>query len=332
MKRHSNLSVFVPHVGCPQRCSFCDQQAISGAAAAPGAEEVTALCSRFLPAPGQGQNTEIAFFGGSFTAIPRDYMNALLAAAQPFLKEGRAAGIRISTRPDAVDGPVLRLLKQNGVTSVELGAQSMIDEVLQKNLRGHTSADVKKAAFLVKEAGFSLGLQMMVGLPFEKNAEEAALATAKQLIALSPDTVRIYPALTLKNTQMASWYEQGLYQPLSLQSALSITAKLLCLFEEAGVRVIRVGLHADESLKNSLLAGPYHPAFRQLCEAERYRREIARALAETPAGAYTIKVASGELSTAQGQKKQNASFFLEKGFLLCFAEDTALQKGQFKIE
>ena len=332
MKKHGNLAFFVPHIGCPCRCSFCDQRAISGEVDAPSPGRVQAECARFLPPAGSGQNMEIAFFGGSFTAVQPAYMQALLKAAFPFVQAGRAAGIRVSTRPDAVGPEVLTVLKKYGVTAVELGAQSMVEEVLAKNRRGHTAQEVRRGAAAVRGAGFSLGVQMMIGLPFEGDLRAAALYTARELIALGPDTARIYPALTLAGTQMARWLEQGLYRPPSLKEAVEVSAEVLTLFEEAGVRVIRVGLHADPSLEKQLLAGPYHPAFRQLCEGERYLQRIRLALAQRPAGVYTVKVAPGELSTARGQRNKNVQTLARQGAAVVFCEDAALKKGQFSIE
>ena len=178
MTKHKNLSIFVPHAGCPNQCSFCDQRSISGTQNPPTAEEVSALCDEFLPKE-KGDDYEIAFFGGSFTAIDREYMLQLLKAAYPFVQQGRAAGIRISTRPDCISTEILDILKQYGVTSIELGAQSMQDDVLKVNLRGHTEEDVVKASCLIKQYGFSLGLQMMTGLYGQKNYMEYALDTAE---------------------------------------------------------------------------------------------------------------------------------------------------------
>lgn len=323
MKRHANLSVFVPQMGCPHRCSFCSQREISGSGApAPG--EVRALCEAYLPAPGEGADTEIAFFGGSFTAIPRREMTRFLEEAAPYVKMGRAAGIRISTRPDAVDEEILSVLRHYGVTAIELGAQSMDDAVLKKNGRGHTAEDVRNAARLIREGGFSLGLQMMVGLPGGKSADADARETAAAFCGMRPDTVRIYPALVLKNTPLAAWWREGAYTALTVQEAAQITAGLLEDFERAGVRVIRVGLHDEPSLKESLLAGPYHPAFRQLCEGLLYEKAVAMALEGRAPGRYTLRVARGQRSTAAGQKNGLLKKYADKGYLLTVAEDEAL--------
>ena len=354
MKKHANLSIFVPHAGCPAHCSFCDQRAITAQQAPPTPEEVTALCERFLPkaadAAAQTQtaaqtqaiahadaaahtqaaaNTEIAFFGGSFTAIDAAYRRALLCAAQPFIKAGRCKGIRISTRPDAIDAQILQELSCFGVTAIELGAQSMDDTVLRKNARGHSAEDVRCAARLIKQGGFSLGLQMMPGLYGEENARDGAVNTLMQLLQLAPDTMRIYPAVTLRGTALARLYQEGAYTPLTLQEAVSISAQLLLLCEGANVRVIRVGLAADEGLCARVVAGPYHPAFRQLCEAEIYYAAIAKKLYAEAAGRYNITVALGMRSNAAGQKNANIRRFQENGYQISITESPALTGRAF---
>lgn len=320
VKKHANLSIFVPHAGCSHRCSFCNQTVISGEAKLPTAPEVTALCDAHLPAAGSGENTEIAFFGGSFTAIDRDYMESLLAAAAPFVASGRAAGIRISTRPDAVDPAVLALLKSYGVSAIELGAQSMSDTVLRLNRRGHTSLQVAFAARLCQNAGFSLGLQMMTGLYGETHPARSARDTAIALANLRPDTVRIYPALVLRDTYLAQLMESGAYRPQTLQEAVDAVAPLLDLFEQKGIRVIRVGLHDEPGLAGQVLAGPYHPAFRQLCEAQLYRRAMEAGLAGAPEGSYTAFVAKGQRSTAAGQKNETLAALAAMGYQVAVCE------------
>lgn len=331
-KKHGNLSIFIPHAGCPQQCSFCNQRSIANTEAPPTPEEVRNICDTFLPHNiVADKEIEIAFFGGSFTAIDRAYMMNLLKAAYPFVQAKRAVGIRISTRPDAIDYEVLNILKCYGVTSIELGAQSMLNEVLTKNERGHTAEDVINAATLIKAHGFSLGLQMMVGLPFEQDAKIAAMKTTKQLASLKPSTMRIYPAITLTGTQMESWYNKGDYIPLTLDEAVDICADLLTFFEKENIRVIRVGLHADEGLKAGYVAGPYHEAFRQLCTSKQYQNKLMQTLAVKPLGKYTIYIAKGEYSNVAGHKNTNKLFFENKGYILHIEETDAIQKGQFRL-
>ena len=200
---HANTAIFVPHNGCPHRCSFCNQNAITGQAKQPPPADVEQAAKRAAETLPKGVTAELAFFGGSFTAIERNYMVSLLKAAQPFLQAGVFSGIRCSTRPDCIDADILSLLKDYGVKAVELGAQSMNDDVLRRNRRGHTAADVERAAGLIRAAGLSLGLQMMVGLPGD--TPNGAWETARCLAALGPETMRIYPTIILSGSLLASW-------------------------------------------------------------------------------------------------------------------------------
>lgn len=308
MGKRASVAVFVPHVGCPHQCSFCDQRTISGSTAIPHAEDVKAACDRAISCGVDPENTEIAFFGGSFTAVPRAYMLELLEAAKPYIDSG-FRGIRLSTRPDAIDCEVLELLKSYGVTSIELGAQSMSDEVLSANERGHTAADVERAAKLVKECSFTLGLQMMVGL--YKSTPELDTYTAERLIALHPDEARIYPTVILKNTRLGELYAKGEYIPYTLNSAISLCSELLDMFENAGVSVIKLGLHSSTDVENDMLGGLYHPAFRELCEAERFRKRMEAFVGDVKSATFTVRPA--DLSKALGQKRSNIEYFRSKG-------------------
>lgn len=322
---HANISIFVPHVGCPNQCSFCNQRSISGVQTVPDAAFVTKTCKDALKNLGEhSAEAEIAFFGGSFTAINRELMVSLLEAAFAYVQTGSFKGIRISTRPDAINDEILFLLRRYGVTTIELGAQSMDDEVLRKNLRGHTAQDVINASHLIQQHGFELGLQMMVGL--YGDTPETALQTAKKLIALRPQTVRIYPTVVIKHTMLAELYEQGAYSPISVQEAVQISAKLLELFENSGIRVIRLGLHASDLLEHDLLAGGYHPAMRELCEAELFAKSIFTVIKQhnIPQGDICIKIPKGCISKAIGQHKSNLKALLNCGYRAKFIEDGTL--------
>ena len=209
--KHINVSVFVPHAGCPHQCSFCNQRSISGAKSQPTAQDVRDAALVAMRSSPEGiKDGEIAFFGGSFTAIDRDYMIELLSSAQEFIGENGFKGIRISTRPDAVDGEICDILEKYHVTAVELGAQSTNDKVLAMNRRGHTREDIFRSARLLKERGFELGLQMMTGL-YGSNDEDS-IGTARDIISLSPDTARIYPTVVIENTELAELYRNGEYR------------------------------------------------------------------------------------------------------------------------
>lgn len=308
MSKHANISIFVPHLGCPHRCSFCNQNTISGQQSLPHAKDVAAACDKAISDGVDIQNTEIAFFGGSFTAIPRSYMLELLEAAKPYVDMG-FAGIRCSTRPDAVDDEVLSLFKNYGGTAVELGAQSMCDDVLSANERGHSVLDIVNAAKCVKSNGLTLGLQMMVGL--YKSTPEKDIETAKQIIALNPDEVRIYPVVILKNTKLGRLYQIGEYVPYSLDVAVKTTAKLLDVFEDAGVNVIKCGLHSSTDVENDMLGGLYHPAFRELCESERFFNLMLDMLNGDKYAHFTVN--PKDISKALGQKHSNLSRFAAMG-------------------
>ena len=312
VQKHGNLAVFVPHIGCPHRCSFCNQTIISGAQTAPTPQDVAALCRSALE-KASGRELELAFFGGSFTAIDRAYMCALLEAASAFVGKG-IGGIRLSTRPDAVDEEMLALLKTYPVTAIELGAQSMNDAVLVKNERGHTAQDVTDAATRIRRFGFELGLQMMIGLDGE--TEYDTYDTARKLIACKPDTVRIYPTLVLKGTALAKRLDAGEYQPLTLEEGIQRTARVMELFEEmdSDIRIIRVGLHPSQELEQKLLAGPYHPAFRELCDSRLMLRRLLEMLENVPRGCITVGVHPQDISRMTGQHRQNLVALAERGF------------------
>lgn len=306
---HSNISIFVPHIGCPNMCSFCNQRYITGRYSAPTAEDVenavqTALSSKKY----DPETTEIAFFGGSFTAINRNYMITLLNSAFKYVHKGLVAGIRISTRPDAIDRGMLTILKSYGVTSIEIGAQSMNDKVLKKNNRGHTSKDVIIASKLIKEMGFSLGIQMMTGL--YGDTPEQSVKTAKEIAKIKPDTVRIYPTIVLKDTDLAALYAEGFYKPQTLEDAVELATTLLKIFNDEGIKVIRLGLHSIEP--NSYIAGPWHPAFSELCISNLYFSNAKKLLTEK--GNYILYVSPTSVSKMTGQKRINLDKLHELGF------------------
>lgn len=311
--RHGNISVFVPHIGCPHRCSFCNQNTITGEKFAPKSEDVkravetAAAQTNYNP-----HNTELAFFGGSFTAIPMGYMTELLDAGYEYVKKGTVSGIRISTRPDAITPEILDILKSRGVTAIELGCQSLDDEVLRLNHRGHTAGDVEKASALIKEYGFSLGLQMMTGL-YGDNDEKAFL-TAKKIIEYGADTVRIYPTLLLKGTYLYSLYKKGEYTPQTLENAVELTARLLLLFEQNSVNVIRIGLHSVES--DGFVSGPWHPAFGELAKSKVLLKKVLKIIKDKniPKGNIEISLPKSKVSAMIGQKRINVLTLEKMGY------------------
>ncbi len=326
---HSNISVFIPHKGCPNCCSFCNQRTISSTSEPPDSEKVKKILEEACPKLKNPSDTEIAFFGGSFTAVERSYMISLLEAAKPFLDEYGLAGIRASTRPDRIDREVLDILKKYGVTAVELGAQSMRDEILSMNDRGHTAEDVRKASRLIKEYGFELGLQMMTGL-YGASSEDDSF-TADELIRLKPDTVRIYPTVILGGTRLADLYQSGVYKTVPFDEEAELCADIMQRFEENGIRVIRLGLHASEEVEGQAVGGYYHPAMREICLGIIFRKKIENALGEK--GGYKISVAPKALSMAIGQKKCNKEYFKELGYdIKICAENELTELYDIRIE
>ncbi len=332
MVKHKNLSIFVPHEGCPNQCSFCDQKKISGTQTTPTPDQVVKLCEEFLPHSNrEGQYYEIAFFGGSFTAIDRSYMLALLQAAYPFVQLGRAGGIRCSTRPDAISHEVLTILKEYGVTAIELGAQSMQDDVLRLNHRGHSVQDVFNASALIKQYGFSLGLQMMPGLYGCKDYLACSVDTAEKFIQIMPDTVRIYPTLILKDTLLESLYQKGMYTPLCVDEAVEICAVLVKMFNRKNIRIIKLGLHADTGMESSLVAGPYHPALKELVQSKLFLDRFTADFSALPEGEYIIAVNPKQHSQASGQKKSNISALAQQGYKVMIKQDDTINKDDYKI-
>lgn len=313
--KQTNISVFIPHIGCPHRCSFCDQRSISGEAQAPSAEEVGRLLEEQAPClSGKGMKAEIAFFGGSFTAVPRDYMISLLECASAAVRRYPEVycGIRCSTRPDCIDGEIIGILKKYGMTAVELGAQSMSDEVLAANERGHTAEDVRRASRLIRDSGISLGLQMMTGLLGD--SEEAVRLTCREFIALAPDTVRIYPTVILKHTRLGRLFEEGRYQSFGFDQTVDLCTELLREFTGAGIRVIRMGLHASRDVEQEMLGGVYHPAFREIVESRLFLNDMKKELLPRARGNYIIYTDSRNISRAVGQKRGNIAALKELGY------------------
>ena len=329
--KHANIALFVPHNGCPYRCSFCSQNRITGQASQPTAQDVVKAIETARQSLGRElQSAELAFFGGSFTAIDRGYMTELLQAAAPYIRSGELGGIRISTRPDAIDEEVLALLGDFGVTAIELGAQSMCDEVLVANHRGHTAQAVKDASALIRSKGFSLGLQMMTGL--YRSTPALDRQTAEELAALCPDTVRIYPTVVLRGTELYELLESGAYVPQTLEEAVPLCAELLEFFEKKQIRVIRLGLHDSDSLRESMAAGAYHPAFRELCESEILYRNALAAMKQKGIweGTAEFFIHPASVSRFIGQKRSNLLRLQQVGVTAIVRQDSSLSKYEVR--
>ncbi len=324
---HANISIFVPHMGCTNMCSFCNQRFIAGTEVIPDENTVkNAVLTAVQSKNYNPEYTEIAFFGGSFTAIDREYMIRLLSVAYPFVEQKMVSGIRISTRPDAIDNEILILLKNYGVTAIELGAQSMDDEVLRLNDRGHTAQCVEKSSLLIKQYGFSLGLQMMTGL--YRDTEEKSLETARKIIDLKPDTVRIYPTIVLEHTRLETLYKEGKYAPQTLDKAVETASELLLMFKKNSINVIRTGLHSIDL--SHYVAGPWHPAFKELCDSHIYLNKALTLLKNK--GDYIIYVPAGDVSKMTGQKRKNIETLKQNGFNCIVKEDSNLKEYEIIIQ
>ena len=272
------IPVFVPHMGCPHDCVFCNQKSISGQMQPPSVEEVRRTVTGYAEIAKNYGSVEVAFYGGSFTGIPAEDQIRYLNAVAPFLSSGLLHGIRISTRPDCIDRPTLTRLRRYGVDTIELGVQSMENSVLQCAGRGHSAEDTVAASRLIREYGFTLGLQTMTGLPGA--TREADLTTADRVCALHPDFVRIYPTIVIKNTALAALYSENVYTPPSLEETVSLCAALYRRYRAAGIPVIRMGLQSSGEIRTGgeVLAGPYHPAFGELVRSRLALEELFREL------------------------------------------------------
>ena len=270
--RKINIPVFVSHQGCPNDCIFCNQKKITGVYKKEKSVEIYEKIKTFLHTAPEECEIEISFFGGSFTGIDFEEQNMYLDTANKFLYDKRIKGIRLSTRPDYIDDKILSNLKEKNVTTIELGVQSMNDNVLLMNKRGLKSEDTVNAVKKIKEYGFSLGLQMMVGM--YGSTEEDDILTAKKLIELKPQFVRIYPTVVIKETELYKLYKSGQYLPYSLDKAVDVCSKLLNMFEDNGIKVIRLGLMAGEEINENNVYGPYHSSFRELTESKIYYDKI----------------------------------------------------------
>jgi len=313
--KHYTIPIFIPELACPHQCVFCDQRKISGQQEIPSVDDIQKKIKTYLDTiPKKRDCVEIGFFGGSFTGIPYEQQKEYLETASAFVKINKVDSIRLSTRPDYIDETILALLKENYVETIELGAQSMDDIVLLKSGRGHSVKDVETASEMILNAGFKLGLQMMIGLPGD--TREKALNTAHKIASLGADNTRIYPTLVIKGTQLEQLYLQGKYQAMELQEAVSWSKDLLLFFEEANVNVIRLGLHPSEELNSdhSLVAGPYHPSFKELVMTEIWEKHLFDHIEIKPFKSIIIYVAQDQLNFAIGHKKANTKL-LEKHFV-----------------
>ena len=334
------IPIFVPHLGCPNDCVFCNQKSISGQKKNITKDEVKNIIDNYLENIKDNENEkEIAFFGGSFTGIEEEKQEELLSIAYEYVKSGKVNSIRISTRPDYINKQILKRLKKYKVKTIELGVQSANDYVLEKAQRGHTFEDVKKASKLIRLYGFKLGHQMMVGLP--ESTEEDEINTAKALIKLKPKMVRIYPVLVIKGTKLEKDYEEGKYTPLTLARAIETCKKLVRMFADKKIDIIRVGLQntdeiTDPNDKNSeVVAGPYHPAFRQLVESEMWYDVIVEKIKKLNVKVRKVEITVNPIDSNNviGHKKQNVTKLKDTYDVdLILKQDKKIKQGKWNIK
>lgn len=312
MKKEYIIPIFVPHLGCPNDCIFCNQHTISGTQKEQTIEEVEEKIEEYLKKIKDKEALkEIAFYGGSFTGIDIKTQDQLLGLANKYMEEGKINSIRISTRPDYINKEILRRLKKFKVKTIELGVQSANDYVLGRTNRGHTFKDVIKASKLIRRYRFKLGHQMMVGLP-ESNASDE-IKTAKALIKLKPKMVRIYPVLVVKGTRLEKEYEDGLYEPLTVIQAVETCKDLIRIFTNKKIEVIRVGLQSTDEISNpenansEVVAGPYHPAFRQLVESSMWYDAIVNKIKKLNVKVQEVEITVNpeDINSVIGHKKEN---------------------------
>ncbi|MBO5040857.1 MAG: radical SAM protein [Clostridia bacterium] len=324
-KKHINIPIFIPHLGCPNDCAFCNQRSISGRTHF-DISDVRRQIEEALSTAGE-RESEIAFFGGSFTGIDRALMVSLLEIAEEYVRAGKVGSIRLSTRPDYINEEILDILGRYSVKTIELGIQSASDKVLVASKRGHTLSDTVKACKLIKERGFDLVGQMMIGLPMSDGDSE--IETAKLICELGASEARIYPIVILKNTHLTKMVESGEYIPLTESELVGRSASVLEVFRNNGVKVLRIGLHSGTELNSGeeIACGYYHPAMGELVEGELYYRELEKRLMtlDSPKK-ITVTVPRGELSKAIGQNGRNRRRLTEKLGLISikFKEGEAL--------
>ena len=339
MSRQYVIPVFVPHLGCPNDCIFCNQKSISGQMKQITEEDVEKTINEFLRSFKEEKlYTEIAFFGGSFTGIDIDLQEKLLKVAYKYIQSKQVDGIRISTRPDYIDKEKLKLLKKYGVKTIELGVQSANDYILKRSKRGHTFQDVKRASKLIRRHGFTLGHQMMVGLPESTWLDE--MHTAKDLAKLKPKMVRIYPVLVIKNTELAKELAKGEYIPLTLDQAVERCKELYYYFDKKRITVIRMGLQNTdiisnpENINSEVVAGPYHEAFGQLVEDSIWYDRILDAIKKinTKVAEVEIEVHPDDVNNIIGHKKENIQKFKDLYEVdVKIKQNFAMRPGKFNL-
>lgn len=343
MKLHSIIPIFIPHKGCPNDCIFCNQKKITARQAAVTGEDVKNTIETWLSTlePRGVKTIEVAFFGGSFTGIPMEEQSAYLEIAKSYKDAGRIHKIHMSTRPDYINKEILDNLKAHDVDTIELGVQSLDDHVLAKAGRGHDASVVYESSRLIKEYGFELGIQLMIGLPGD--SLEACIYSARETVKIGPSIARLYPTIVINDTELYNQYKRGEYTPLTQPEAIQRTKEMYKILDDAGINIIRVGLKSTDLINDGndseINGGTYHPAFRQLVEGEIAREHIESQL--TAAGFDPSKKTKVDffanrksMSNLIGHKSKNKQYFLENYPYLdvLYRVDDLLLNNQYRIE
>ena len=340
MKKEYIIPIFVPHLGCQHACVFCNQTKITGTQRQVTANDVKSTIEQYLNNFKDKENkVEVAFFGGSFTGIDEKKQNELLEAVQKYIKEGKVDSIRISTRPDYIDKKILKRLKKYNVKTIELGVQSTDNYILARANRGHTFKDVKKASKLIRFYRLTLGHQMMIGLPDSTALDE--INTAKDLIKLKPKIVRIYPVLVIKQTELEKQYNNDEYEPLTLVQAVERSKDVANLFNKHKIKVIRIGLQNTDEItdpqnaNSQVVAGPYHPAFRQLVEGAMWYDSIVSKIKKYNTKVKVVEIIANpeDVNNIIGHKKENIIKLKEDYDVdLSIKIDANMKPGKFEMK
>lgn len=332
--RHVNIPVFIPHLGCPNQCVFCNQRKISGVESF-DPDSVHSIIEKALSTVDMDDEVEIAFFGGSFTGIDRELMVSLLEIAHSYIKKGLVRCIRCSTRPDYIDEEILNILWKYGVRTIELGLQSSSDRVLEMSKRGHNFEAERNGCKLIVDHGFNLVGQMMIGLP--GSDIESEMETARFIASCGAVGARIYPTVVFRETELCQMADFGLYTPLTVQEAVERSAAALKIFIDSGIEVIRIGLQSSDNLSDekSYAYGPNHPSLGELVMGEVYYREICEKLSReelTGDENICVYVGKGQLSKAVGQHKRNKLRLKENYKNLFFAEAEGIKEYHVQLQ
>lgn len=332
MKKQITIPVFVPEVACPNRCVYCNQHAITGKFSVPSDQEAIETIDTYTSSVDtESTHIEIGFFGGSFTGIDKPEMMRLLSLAESYRKKGIVNAVRLSTRPDYINKDILQLLKQYHVTTIELGAQCFDDKVLRAAKRNHSLQDIVDASKMIKDFGFRLGLQMMIGLP--EDNEDTDKLSAQSIIDLKADDSRIYPVIVIKDTELEELHRNGSYRAISLEEGIDRSAVVLRMLMEAGVNIIRLGLHPSDSLlgDDHFIAGPWHPSMRELVLSRIWFSIFEKELSNV-SGSIIIRVPERQLNAAIGHKATNREFLLKSFEDVRILPDSSLKLFEYEID